>query len=841
MSGGRARVWQRAAVYGSLWAAVEIVVGSFLHNLRVPLAGSVLAAVGVMLMTAGHRAFPERGLIWRAALVCALMKSVSPSAVILGPMVGILMEGVLLEAMVRLFRGRAAGYLIGGALAVSWSMAQRMLNAVIAFGTDVVRLYVDAYSFASRSLGVSSFGPFDLIAALVGLEMLAGFTAAALGLRIGRDAGAITAVASRSGTSGLLVPRPSHHRRKGTGPFRVSCWLLRRCWQAWRGSARCRGGRASSTSPRSPPLRSAPTRGRSPGFDAPRSGLRWPRSCCWPGSSSEAFGRPRGPARRNRRGRRDGPPRDARALRIHRDFGGTPQSGDPLAPGAPSPRRALGRARRGVRRAAGVHVGAGRGARVVAATVARSSRRCSRSPTASSSLAAAPAPRGRRSSSPGRRDRARPPSSTAVVERLRARGARVAGILAPGHLAEGRRTGFDIVNLATGERKPLAREEEHVAGPHPRWSRFAFSPEGLALGHRALGRGRSRRRRRRHRRSRPVRAVGGRLGRRARRARRDAVASRCSSWCASRSSTLSRRGGDRPSRSSTTFRTASADKGSSSAPAEPSPENPWPVRSRGRRLSRWRPGAPESQCGQRQPRPSLCYPFPTVRKVLIGAAIGLAAGRRGGSARTDPVCRDGRAEDRTTGASSGRPTRPSARKDIVLVAIDQSSVRNLEPLVGRWPWPRMIHASLLDYLARAPAKVIVYDVIFAERDRRSFKVGDDTWTGEESDRALAEATAKAGNVVHVVDVAAESGRRGAGAAGGDPVPARRARRGARGATASVPRVGESQPGARPQPGCRRSGRPRPPRHSVRPGRRASSCRRCHSRRPSSPAACRRRR
>ncbi len=99
----------------------------------------------------------------------------------------------------------------------------------------------------------------------------------------------------------------------------------------------------------------------------------------------------------------------------------------------------------------------------------------------------------------------------------------------------------------------------------------------------------------------------------------------------------------------------------------------------------------------------------------------------------------------------------SARKDIVLVAIDQSSLRNLEPLVGRWPWPRMIHASLLDYLARAPAKVVVYDVIFAERDRRSFKVGDDTWTGEESDHELVAATARAGNVIHVVDVAAEAG------------------------------------------------------------------------------------
>ena len=48
------RVWPRAAVYGSLWAAVEIVVGSFLHNLRIPFAGSLLGAVGVMLMTAGQ-------------------------------------------------------------------------------------------------------------------------------------------------------------------------------------------------------------------------------------------------------------------------------------------------------------------------------------------------------------------------------------------------------------------------------------------------------------------------------------------------------------------------------------------------------------------------------------------------------------------------------------------------------------------------------------------------------------------------------------------------------------------------------------------------------------------
>ena len=56
--------------------------------------------------------------------------------------------------------------------------------------------------------------------------------------------------------------------------------------------------------------------------------------------------------------------------------------------------------------------------------------------------------------------------------------------------------------------------------------------------------------------------------------------------------------------------------------------------------------------------------------------------------------------------SSGR--QPSDR--IAVIAIDDQSVNN----IGRWPWPRDVHAQLIDLLSAAKAKTIVHTVFFFE-------------------------------------------------------------------------------------------------------------------------------
>jgi adenylate cyclase len=94
----------------------------------------------------------------------------------------------------------------------------------------------------------------------------------------------------------------------------------------------------------------------------------------------------------------------------------------------------------------------------------------------------------------------------------------------------------------------------------------------------------------------------------------------------------------------------------------------------------------------------------------------------------------------------------TARKDIALVEIDEYSLRNLQEHAGRWPWPRVVHASILEFINRGGPALIVVDVLFAEADKREgFPYGGDKWSGEESDRALADTIKKAGNVILLAD------------------------------------------------------------------------------------------
>jgi len=173
-------------VLGSLWAASEILLGSFLKNAHIPFAGLLLTGIGIAILVAGHRLWPERGLLWRAGLICAAMKSVSPSAVLLSPMVAIFAEGLLAEAAVRLLGGNLAGYLLAGGLAMSWGLIHKIGKLYLFYGPDSLALYVKGLEKLRACLGQPG-GLWAPLLAVLAAYFLAGFAAALLGLRAAAD------------------------------------------------------------------------------------------------------------------------------------------------------------------------------------------------------------------------------------------------------------------------------------------------------------------------------------------------------------------------------------------------------------------------------------------------------------------------------------------------------------------------------------------------------------------------------------------------------------------------------------------------------------------------------
>ncbi|MDP2167994.1 MAG: adenylate/guanylate cyclase domain-containing protein [Thermodesulfovibrionales bacterium] len=78
--------------------------------------------------------------------------------------------------------------------------------------------------------------------------------------------------------------------------------------------------------------------------------------------------------------------------------------------------------------------------------------------------------------------------------------------------------------------------------------------------------------------------------------------------------------------------------------------------------------------------------------------------------------------------------RPSDKIKVIL--IDEASLKAMEGIAGRWPWPRAIWADLLEFLSMGGARAVLFDVLFTERQAGY------------NDKALVEATKTSGNVYH---------------------------------------------------------------------------------------------
>ena len=90
---------------------------------------------------------------------------------------------------------------------------------------------------------------------------------------------------------------------------------------------------------------------------------------------------------------------------------------------------------------------------------------------------------------------------------------------------------------------------------------------------------------------------------------------------------------------------------------------------------------------------------------------------------------------------AGRPA--AVDSSIVLATIDDASIAYVRnQLKVGWPWPREYYGALVAYFRAGGARVVLFDVLFPERD-----FGRSNVSAQQSDRRFARAMQRAGNVV----------------------------------------------------------------------------------------------
>lgn len=209
-------VWLKAAVLGGLWASVEIIIGSFFHNLRLPFGGTILAANATILMIAFYQMWPEKGLIWRAGLIAALMKSISPSAIILGPMIGIMSEALIIEIFLRFFGNNLFSLSIAGALSVSSALIHKIVSLLILYGLNIVKIYVNIFHYFAKQLRWENADPWVLVFIVTGIYLAFGIISAFMGIRVGKRSDKLGLVPQGYKTenqlsNNLLATNPNQH------------------------------------------------------------------------------------------------------------------------------------------------------------------------------------------------------------------------------------------------------------------------------------------------------------------------------------------------------------------------------------------------------------------------------------------------------------------------------------------------------------------------------------------------------------------------------------------------------------------------------------------------------
>lgn len=203
MSSYKVRDWATIGIFGALWGAVEMTLGTSLNVIFPSFSntffkGVVLGGIGVAVALTGRFFVPRRGSVAMIGLVTALLKLLSPGGSKIGPFVAILMESVLMEIAL-ILQTDADGapkrwaFILGGALAIAWNFPHKFIMMRIMYGKGLNAVYTKLAQDGSQILGLEPSAALLILAILLAFRLvvggIAGWSAWTLGDAVARRLG----------------------------------------------------------------------------------------------------------------------------------------------------------------------------------------------------------------------------------------------------------------------------------------------------------------------------------------------------------------------------------------------------------------------------------------------------------------------------------------------------------------------------------------------------------------------------------------------------------------------------------------------------------------------------
>jgi len=142
------------ALFSALWAIIEINLGLVIKMLRVPFSGALLTFLGLMVIFMGRNIIPKRGTVILMGVTTAFLKMVYLGGIAIYPIIGILIESVLVE--IGLYKDKPKRYNYGsaGSLAMLWTFFHPFFTQGLLAGWGILKVYLLIIERGAKFLGI---------------------------------------------------------------------------------------------------------------------------------------------------------------------------------------------------------------------------------------------------------------------------------------------------------------------------------------------------------------------------------------------------------------------------------------------------------------------------------------------------------------------------------------------------------------------------------------------------------------------------------------------------------------------------------------------------------------